>query len=87
MWKGSSLHPAKIIDPCQPAQSAQADMGRYFLLLENYVPLCAIRTRAPPVCLFGVIRRINSIFSSKELANKWKSAKFQADEFMWNHSI
>ena len=26
---------AKSIDPCQPAQSAQADMGRYFSLNLN----------------------------------------------------
>ena len=28
---------AKSIEPCQPAQSAQADMSRYFLLTLNYL--------------------------------------------------
>ena len=36
--KGLNLHVfAKSVDPCQPAQSAQADMGRNFLLSLNFL--------------------------------------------------
>ena len=32
---------AKIIDPRQPVQSAQADLGKYFLLLVNFLDIKA----------------------------------------------
>ena len=30
LWHAENLHMTKSFDPCQPAQSAQADMSRYF---------------------------------------------------------
>ena len=35
--RGFLMHLRKNIDPCQPAQSAQADMGRNFSLSINFL--------------------------------------------------
>ena len=42
LWNWSRINAsAKSIDPCQPAQSAQADMSRNFLLLDNLLQVKA----------------------------------------------
>ena len=40
MEKKNAHASAKNIDPCQPAQSAQVDMGGYFLLVANFLSVC-----------------------------------------------